>query len=50
VAAHVVINQLDKTKAFDPQIWPSGVTIRAWRQPKNRSDRRRFNAWDSWDE
>jgi hypothetical protein len=50
VAAHVVINQLDKTKAFDPQIWPSDVTIRAWRQPKSHSNRRHRSVWDSWDE
>jgi hypothetical protein len=49
VAAHVVINQQDKTKAFDPKIWPKDVTIRAWRQPKTRFEPHRHNRWDTWD-
>ena len=38
VAAHVVIDAKDKDTAFSSIIWPTAVTIRSWRQQRQRND------------
>jgi hypothetical protein len=48
VSAHVTINALDKDKAFVPENWPEGVSIRSWRNRtifRSQGDSNRDNWW-----
>jgi hypothetical protein len=48
LSAHVTIDALDKDKAFVPENWPEGVSIRSWRARTNfrsQGDSNRDNWW-----
>jgi hypothetical protein len=38
VAAHVVLDARDKDKAFNPEFWPSDLTVRPWRHARRSKD------------